>query len=191
MPLSSPATGLVLKRNILWKSVDLEEGARLTSTPWLESGDVGKVQIKFGTHPCIPLRYGYPHPKVHTASGGRASWRASNFSEISLFDRRQGSFSESYERRCDRHKGHQKRTTGQKSHAASKRGSHAARVPASTASSVSQCLSQGCWSFFCFGVVGSHLYPFMTLVVPKFYFLKNMYVQSEHLNPYKGPPPSP
>lgn len=24
---------------------------------------------------------------------------------------------------------------------------------------------------FCFGVLGSHLYPFMTLVVPKFYFL--------------------
>lgn len=82
-----------------------------------------------------------------------------------------------------------KRTSGQKNHAAIKRGSHAGRVPASTGSSVSQCLRQGCWSF-CLGVLSSPLYPFMTLVAPKFYFLKKKRVcaQSEHLDPYKGPP---
>lgn len=36
----------------------------------LYSTEVGKVQRKSGTHPCIPLRW-LPHPKVYTTSGGR------------------------------------------------------------------------------------------------------------------------
>lgn len=102
----------------------------------LYSTEVGKVQRKSGTHPCIPLRW-LPHPKVYTTSGGKAYWKASNFSEVSLFDRRQGNFAESYKEDVTETRDiRRKRTTGQKSHALIKRGSHADRVLASTASSV-------------------------------------------------------
>lgn len=153
MPLSLPVAGLGLKGDFfleVCRSGEGSVGALWKGWPVFHQGWKRAGKVPASTQDLVSLGFtpAYLSHKPTTPEGAR-NLRSLQLLRNKFMTDDEGSFSESYERRCDRHKGHfrSKRTTGLKSHAASKKGSHAGSR--CLYSSGSPCLSQDCWSFVC------------------------------------------